>query len=67
MRALTSLTRLDLQGNRLAELPEWLGELTALTELRLDGNDPRPQVPASLRALARTRPEWRRFLASRTR
>ncbi|MBB2911281.1 hypothetical protein FHS43_002546 [Streptosporangium becharense] len=51
----------------MAELPEWLGGLTELTELRLDGNDPRPRVPASLRALARTDPDWRRFLASRNR
>ncbi len=29
---------LDLRGNRLAELPPWIGGLTALTRLDVNGN-----------------------------
>ena len=32
---LTALTFCNLGGNRLASVPEWLGSLTALTELYL--------------------------------
>src|SRR5258708_39529303 len=34
----TSAGTLDLSGNSLAELPEWLGDLAVLTSLRLAGN-----------------------------
>ena len=38
VRALTTVTKLTLDGNLLTELPEWLTELASLTELSLGGN-----------------------------
>ena len=53
VESLTSLTRLDLSGNRLTSLPKSLGNLTSLTELDLSGNrlTSLPKSLGNLRAL----------------
>ncbi len=47
MRRMRRLKVLHLQGNRLSELPSWIGELSSLEELRLDYNELR-SLPSEL-------------------
>jgi internalin A len=50
IRRLTNLRQLGLWGNEIADVPEWIGELTALTELTLP-YEPDEDLRAVLRQL----------------
>lgn len=52
LRPLTGIRVLDLSGNRITELPVWIGRLTALEELSLRGNR-LVALPESLSGLTR--------------
>ena len=54
IRACRSLLSLDLRGNALTELPDWLAELSSLETLRLDGNA-LTKLPVFLAALPNLR------------
>jgi Leucine-rich repeat (LRR) protein len=54
LKELTTLTTLDLSGNKLVAVPDWLGSLTALTTLNLGGNR-LTAVPGSLGKLTALR------------
>jgi Leucine-rich repeat (LRR) protein len=54
LRALTGLRELDLGGNRLSELPQWIGELSELRLLLVHEN-PLRGLPDSLAALRELR------------
>ncbi|KAL5554527.1 hypothetical protein UlMin_041928, partial [Ulmus minor] len=47
LSGLCSLTKLDLSYCNIREIPDWLGSLTSLTELYLEGN-PFDGIPASI-------------------
>ncbi|CAD7773995.1 Leucine Rich repeats (2 copies) [Candidatus Methanoperedenaceae archaeon GB50] len=57
---LLSLTKLDLVGNQLTQLPKEIGNLANLTELRLDGNK-LTEVPEEIGNLTNLSKLWLRF------